>query len=52
MTHWTQAEDAQPRIAVIGAGMSGIAAVVKLKKAGYSDVTVFVFNRCRLTARA
>lgn len=41
MTHWTQAVDAQPRIAVIGAGMSGIAAVVKLKKAGYSDVTVF-----------
>ncbi|MEZ5569214.1 MAG: NAD(P)/FAD-dependent oxidoreductase [Halioglobus sp.] len=31
----------QPRIAVIGAGMSGIAAVVKLQKAGYSDITVF-----------
>ncbi len=31
----------QPRIAIIGAGMSGIAAVVKLKKAGYTDLTVF-----------
>jgi cation diffusion facilitator CzcD-associated flavoprotein CzcO len=31
----------QPRIAIIGAGMSGIAAVVKLRKAGYSDLTVF-----------
>jgi len=31
----------QPRIAVIGAGMSGIAAVVKLGKAGYTDVTVY-----------
>lgn len=30
-----------PRIAIIGAGMSGIAAVVKLRRAGYSDVTVF-----------
>lgn len=31
----------QPRIAIIGAGMSGIAAVVKLRKAGYTDLTVF-----------
>ncbi|GAB3391259.1 flavin-containing monooxygenase [Azotobacter armeniacus] len=30
-----------PRIAIIGAGMSGIATVVKLQKAGYSNVTVF-----------
>lgn len=30
-----------PRIAIIGAGMSGIAAVVKLRKAGYGDITVF-----------
>ena len=31
----------QPRIAIIGAGMSGIAAVVKLRKAGYTDLTVY-----------
>lgn len=31
----------KPRIAIIGAGMSGIAAVVKLRKAGYHDLTVF-----------
>ena len=31
----------QPRIAIIGAGMSGIAAVVKLGKAGYTNLTVF-----------
>lgn len=31
----------QPKIAIIGAGMSGIAAVVKLRKAGYTDLTVF-----------
>ncbi|MEM6583604.1 MAG: NAD(P)/FAD-dependent oxidoreductase, partial [Pseudomonadota bacterium] len=30
-----------PKIAIIGAGMSGIAAVVKLRKAGYTDLTVF-----------
>jgi cation diffusion facilitator CzcD-associated flavoprotein CzcO len=42
MTHgnWAQT-GGQPRIAIIGAGMSGIAAVVKLRKAGYSDITVF-----------
>jgi cation diffusion facilitator CzcD-associated flavoprotein CzcO len=31
----------QPRIAIVGAGMSGIAATVKLRRAGYTDVTVF-----------
>jgi len=31
----------QPRIAIIGAGMSGIAAVVKLQRAGYTDLTVY-----------
>jgi len=31
----------QPKIAIIGAGMSGIAAVVKLRKAGYTDLTVY-----------
>jgi cyclohexanone monooxygenase len=31
----------QPAIAIIGAGMSGIAAVVKLRKAGYTDLTVY-----------
>lgn len=38
--HWTQS-GRQPRVAIIGAGMSGIAAVVKLEKAGYTDLTVF-----------
>ncbi len=31
----------QPRIAIIGTGMSGIAAAVKLEKAGYRDLTLF-----------
>lgn len=31
----------QPRIAIIGAGMSGIAAAVKLEKAGYTELTVY-----------
>jgi len=31
----------QPRIAIIGAGMSGIAAVILLRKAGYTDLTVY-----------
>lgn len=31
----------QPRIAIVGAGMSGIAAVVKLRQAGYTDLTVY-----------
>ncbi|MDP6978478.1 MAG: NAD(P)/FAD-dependent oxidoreductase [Myxococcota bacterium] len=30
-----------PRIAIIGAGMSGIASVVKLREAGYTDLTVY-----------
>jgi len=34
-------EGRQPSIAIIGAGMSGIAAVVKLRRAGYSDLSVF-----------
>jgi cation diffusion facilitator CzcD-associated flavoprotein CzcO len=37
---WTRA-GRQPRIAIIGAGMSGIAAVVKLQKAGYNEITVY-----------
>lgn len=37
---WAQA-GRPPRIAIVGAGMSGIAACVKLEKAGYSDVTLF-----------
>ena len=40
MTHWAASQQ-QPRIAIIGAGMSGIAAVVKLHQAGYSDITVY-----------
>lgn len=31
----------QPAIAIIGAGLSGIAAVVKLRRAGYTDLTVY-----------
>lgn len=31
----------QPAIAIVGAGMSGIAAVVKLRRAGYTDLTVY-----------
>jgi cation diffusion facilitator CzcD-associated flavoprotein CzcO len=38
---WAQAGH-QPRIAIIGAGISGIAAVVKLQRAGYSDLAVYV----------
>jgi cation diffusion facilitator CzcD-associated flavoprotein CzcO len=34
-------EGRPPRIAIIGAGMSGIAAVVKLREAGYTDLTVY-----------
>lgn len=34
-------EDRVPRIAIVGAGMSGIAAVVKLREAGYTDLTVY-----------
>lgn len=31
----------QPRIVVIGAGMSGILSVIKLREAGYRDITVY-----------
>jgi hypothetical protein len=34
-------EGRQPAIAIIGAGMSGIAAVVELRKAGYTNLTVY-----------
>ena len=34
-------EGRTPSIAIIGAGMSGIAAVVKLRKAGFTDLTVY-----------
>jgi len=34
-------EGRQPAIAIVGAGMSGIAAVVKLRRAGYTDLTVY-----------
>lgn len=30
-----------PRIAIVGAGLSGIGAVIKLRDAGYTDVTVY-----------
>ena len=30
-----------PRIAIVGAGISGIGAVIALRKAGYSDLTVY-----------
>ena len=43
-THFQQSwsrSNSDPAIAVIGAGMSGIAAVVKLRKAGYTNLTVF-----------
>lgn len=39
-SHWAKS-GGQPAIAIIGAGMSGIAAVVKLREAGYTDLTVF-----------
>jgi cation diffusion facilitator CzcD-associated flavoprotein CzcO len=34
-------EGRQPRIAIIGAGISGIGAVIALRKAGYTDLTVY-----------
>ena len=40
MSNWPSGS-LKPRIAIIGAGMSGIAAVIKLRKAGYDDITVF-----------
>jgi len=39
-------EGRQPAIAIIGAGMSGIAAVVKLRRAGYTDLTVYEKADC------
>ena len=30
-----------PRIAIIGAGISGVAAVIKLRKAGYTDICLY-----------
>ncbi len=41
MVHAWAREGRQPSIAIIGAGMSGIAAVVKLRRAGYTDLTVY-----------
>jgi len=32
---------ASPRIAIIGAGMSGVCVAVKLKQAGFHDITLF-----------
>src|SRR5690606_12917763 len=37
---WTT-EGRQPRIAIIGAGFSGIGALIKLRKQGYTDLTCF-----------
>lgn len=34
-------EGRSPRIAIIGAGISGIGAVIALRKAGYTDLTVY-----------
>lgn len=31
----------QPRIAIIGAGFSGLASIIKLRRAGYTDLTCF-----------
>lgn len=38
--NWAE-QGQQPRIAIIGAGMSGIGAAIKLEKAGYSDLTIY-----------
>lgn len=37
---WSQS-NRQPRIAIIGAGFSGIASIIKLRKAGFTDLTCF-----------
>ena len=37
---WSQ-EGRQPRIAIIGAGFSGIGAIIKLREHGYTDLTCF-----------
>lgn len=34
-------EQRQPRIAIVGAGLSGIGAVIKLREAGYTDLVVY-----------
>ena len=34
-------EGRQPRIAIIGAGFSGMAAIIKLREAGYTDISCF-----------
>ena len=34
-------EGRQPRIAIIGAGFSGMGAIIKLREAGYTDITCF-----------
>lgn len=34
-------EGRQPRIAIIGSGFSGIGAIIKLREAGYTDLTCF-----------
>ena len=34
-------EGRMPRIAIVGAGLSGIGAVIALRKAGYTDLTVY-----------
>ena len=35
------AEGRQPKIAIIGAGLSGVGAVIKMREAGYTDITVY-----------
>ena len=37
---WSQ-EGRSPRIAVIGSGFSGVAAIIKLREAGYKDIVCF-----------
>lgn len=37
---WSQS-GRQPRVAIIGAGFSGIASIIKLRKAGFTDLTCF-----------
>ena len=44
-SHWSTAgwavEGRNPKIAIIGAGLSGVGAVVMLRKSGYTDITVY-----------
>ena len=37
---WTES-GRQPRIAIIGAGFSGIASIIKLREAGYTNLTCY-----------